>query len=126
MRQNICGDLHWVGRVGATQKDVAAAFRSHDPAGQCPAKFRQVESGRGLRGRPWRFTLAGLNVWCMQTWVALPEKGRLTPSVARRQRLLVLPDTREKGVILQVLTDPRQVLHDGDAVSLQLGLPADT
>jgi hypothetical protein len=25
-------------------------------------------------------------------------------------------------MVLQVLTDPRQMLHDGDAVSLQFGL----
>src|SRR6202011_6327276 len=75
--------------------------------------------------RPWSFALGGLQVWSVQTRVALPKIGRLTPGVARRQRPLIFPYTAESGVVLQVLTDPRQMLHHRDAVSLQVGLLAD-
>src|ERR1700737_4231844 len=99
---------------------MAPAFRPHHTAEQGPARLRQVESGRGLGRRPWSFALGGLQVWSVQTRVALPKIGRLTPGVARRQRPLIFPYTAESGVVLQVLTDPRQMPHHRGALWLQI------
>src|SRR5882762_2019458 len=125
VRQHICVDVYRVGRIGAGQGDVAAAFRPHHAPEKCPSELGYIESGRSLRRRPWRLTLGGLEVWSVETWVALPEVRRLTSIVPRGQRLLILPDTSESGMVLKVLADPRQVLHDRDAVSLQFRLGTD-
>jgi len=62
--------------------------------------------------------LAGLQIWSVETGVALPVIGRFSAVVARRERVLILPDTIETRMVLQVLADAGKVLADGDAVSL--------
>src|SRR5712672_173428 len=105
---------------------MAAAFWPHHGARPYPAELRHIEFGRGLRTGQRKFGLRGLQVWGVDTGVAFPEVGRLSAVVARGERLLILPDTVESGMVLKVLTDTGQMLHDGDAVSLQSGPVADT
>jgi hypothetical protein len=111
---------------GAGQTDSASAFGPHHGATPCPAELRQIKFGRDLRTRQRKFSLTGLQVWGVDTGVAFPEVGRLSPIAARRQRLLVLPDTIETRVVLHVLTDLWKMLDHRYPVPLRFGLVADT
>jgi hypothetical protein len=117
VRQHICLDLHRVARVWAGQTDMAAAlWPDHAPrtASQHPAVRICLRSPHWT----WEVQPGRSANPAVQTRVALREEGRRAPSVARRERLLVLPDTVETRMVLQVLTNPGKVLQHGDAVSV--------
>ena len=61
--------------------------------------------------------LAGLQIWSVETGVALPEIGRLGRIVAPGQRPRILPDTIETRMVLQVWPTPGRCWRTGIPIS---------
>src|SRR5580704_1057013 len=105
---------------------MTSAHRTHDATKHCPRIRRWVEFGCSLSATEHGFSLHSLQIWSVQSRIALPEESCLARIIAWRRRLLIFPDTTNTEVILEVLPRSRKMLQNRDSESLQRGLAADT
>src|SRR5258708_39004858 len=110
--QRIGVDLYRVVRVESRQANLTATFRQYDTSIQCPRSRRWIKLGACLGTADGYFNLAGLQIRSVKTRIALPEERCLSSIVARSERLLILPDTAESGMILKVLSYTWKMLDD--------------
>src|SRR5262249_62317772 len=104
---------------------MASAPGSDDTSKHLPTTLRQAKPCGILGARYGNLPQAHLYVRALHLRLACPKQCRLSQVVARRKRLLILPDAAKTRMVLKVLPDTRQMLDDRDAQALQVGLIAD-
>src|SRR5262249_45128380 len=112
--------------VESRQTDTTPALGPFNTSDQCPTMWRWVKFGGCLGTTQRYFGLASLPIRRVETRIALPEVGRLAAVVTGSQRLLILPNTTDGGMVLKVLTDAGKVLHERNSEASQLGLIANS
>src|SRR5215467_2171663 len=113
MRQMIRFNPDCIARVRAAQTKPAPALRTNDSPEKTPSGGRHGKSPGVFRARHHKLAEERVQIRRVDARVALREEGRVYHGTTTW--LPALPDTIKSNMILEVLTDTGQMLHDRDA-----------